>query len=195
MQNNCSSTVVVVGLGKIGLPLAVQYARQGRRVIGCDINPSVVAKVCAGQSHIHEEPGLATEVSTLVQKGVLTATVDTSEAVRQADVVVVIVPVVINNRHEVNFQGIDAATAAIGAGLQRGSLVIYETTLPVGTTAKRLGPLLEQNAQLIMGQDFYLAYSPERVSSGRIFHDLRNYPKVVGGIDNESRDAAIVFYR
>jgi nucleotide sugar dehydrogenase len=195
MQNNCSSTVAVVGLGKIGLPLAVQYARQGKRVIGCDINPSVVEKICAGQSHIHEEPGLTAEVSTLVQKGLLTATVDTIEAVRQAGVVVVIVPVVIDEMHEVDFRGIDAATIAIGGGLQRGSLVIYETTLPVGTTAKRFGPLLARYSILTPGQDFHLAYSPERVSSGRIFHDLRNYPKVVGGIDDESRDAAVAFYR
>src|SRR5260221_7114966 len=131
MQNKWSSTVAVVGLGKIGLPLAGQYARQGRRVIGCDINPAVVEKVNAGQSHVQEEPGLAADIATLVQKGLLTATVDTIEAVRQAGVVVVIVPVVIDEMHEVDFRGIDAATIAIGGGLQRGSLVIYETTLPV----------------------------------------------------------------
>lgn len=195
MHNNCSSTVAVIGLGKIGLPLAVQYARRGRRVIGCDINPSVVEKVNAGQSHVQEEPGLATEVSALVQKGLLSATVDTIEAVGQAGVVVVIVPVVIDEMHKVDFRGIDTATIAIGAGLQPGTLVIYETTLPVGTTAKRFGSLLARYSTLTPGQDFHLAYSPERVSSGRIFHDLRIYPKVVGGIDDESRDTAIAFYR
>ncbi len=195
MQRNFSSTIAVIGLGKIGLPLAVQYALRGKRVVGCDINPSIVEKVKGGQTHIYEEPGLATEVATLVQKGLLTATIDTTEAVRQASVVVVIVPVVIDEMHEVNFQGIDAATAAIGAGLQPGTLVIYETTLPVGTTATRFGPILAQSAQLIVGQDFYLAYSPERVSSGRIFHDLHAYPKVVGGVDTASTEAAVAFYQ
>src|SRR5438874_2013896 len=84
------STVAVVGMGKIGLPLAVQYARHGRRVIGCDINPGVVEKINAGQSHVQEEPELTTEVPRAVASGLLSATLNTSEGVRQADVVVVI---------------------------------------------------------------------------------------------------------
>ncbi len=127
-----SSTVAVVGLGKIGLPLAVEYARHGRRVIGCDINPQVVEMINAGQSHVHEEPELTIEVPYLVSRGLLSATPDTTEAVRQAEVVIVIVPVVVDAQHKVNFAAIDAATAAIGRALHPGTLVIYETTLPVG---------------------------------------------------------------
>jgi nucleotide sugar dehydrogenase len=196
-MQNCSanSTVAVVGLGKIGLPLAVQYARQGRRVIGCDSDPAVVETVNAGKSHVQEEPGLATEVARLVEMGVLSARVDTREAVRQAEVVVVIVPVAVDGRHEVNFQAIDAASRAVGAGLQPGTLVIYETTLPVGATAVRLREILERASHLRAGRDFHLAYSPERVSSGSIFRDLRIYPKVVGGIDEQSAAAAVAFYR
>lgn len=190
-----SRTVAVVGLGKIGLPLAVQYARHGRRVIGCDINPRVVEAVNAGQSHVQEEPELATEVARLVRCGLLTATLSTTEAVRQAGRVVVIVPVAIDAHYEVDFKAIDAATVAIGEGLQPGTLVIYETTLPVGTTSQRLRQLLERTSNLQAGQDFYLAYSPERVASGSIFHDLRIYPKVVGGIDKWSSDTAVAFYR
>lgn len=189
------STIAVVGLGKIGLPLAVQYARHGKRVIGCDINPRVVAMINAGQSHVHREPELATEVASLVDKGLLWATVNTTEAVRQAAVVVVIVPIDINAQHKVNFEAIDTATTAVGAGLQPGTLVIFETTLPVGTTAQRLRQILEQTADLKAGQDFLLAYSPERVSSGYIFRDLRIYPKVVGGIDEQSTNAAVAFYQ
>ncbi len=188
-------TVAVVGLGKIGLPLAVQFAQNGRRVIGCDINPQVVEMINAGQSHILEEPGLAMGIANAVYQGMLSATVDTTEAVRQAGVVVVIVPVVIDAHHEVDFVGIDTATSAIGAGLQPGTLVIYETTLPVGTTARRLRKVLEYNANLKAGRDFHLAYSPERVMSGSIFRDLRNYPKVVSGIDKESTAAVVAFYQ
>jgi nucleotide sugar dehydrogenase len=196
MQNwSANSTVAVVGLGKIGLPLAVQYARHGQRVIGCDSDPAVVATVNAGQSHVQEEPGLAPEVARLVEMGVLSATLHTSEAVRQAEVVVVIVPVAVDGRHEVNFQAIDAASRAVGAGLQAGALVIYETTLPVGTTAVRLREILERSSHLQAGRDFYLAYSPERVSCGSIFRDLAIYPKVVGGLDEQSRAAALAFYR
>jgi nucleotide sugar dehydrogenase len=125
----------------------------------------------------------------------LSATVHTTEAVRLADVVVVIVPVIVDARHEVSFEGIDAATKAIAAGLQPGTLVIYETTLPAGTTSSRLRNILESTSNLRAGQDFSLAYSPERVSSGSIFRDLRDYPKVVGGIDERSTAVAAAFYR
>lgn len=188
------SNVVVVGLGKIGLPLAVQYALYGRRVIGCDINPHVIEKINAGLSHIQEEPDLARGVSNAVQQRLLSATLNTTEAVRQGRVIVVIVPVSIDAENNVNFEAIDAATAAIGAGLQPGTLVIYETTLPVGTTARRFSRILENASNLKAGRDFGLAYSPERVKSGRIFRDLRTYPKVVGGIDKKSIDAAVAFY-
>lgn len=187
--------VAVVGLGKIGLPLAVQYAQHGRCVIGCDINRQVVEIINAGQSHVQEEPELADALPSLVQQGLLSTTVNTTEAVRQADIVVVIVPVVVDMESQANFAAIDAATTAIGAGLRPGTLVIYETTVPVGTTAGRFAHLLERASNLKAGQDFLLAYSPERVSSRSIFRDLRIYPKVVGGINKQSTAAAVAFYR
>lgn len=187
--------VAVVGLGKIGLPLAVQYARHGRRVMGCDVNLEVVDTVNRGHSHVREEPMLETAVSELVERGLLSATLDTSAAVREARVVVVIVPVLVNAHYEVDYTAIDAATTAIGVGLTPGTLVVYETTLPVGTTAGRLRGILERTSGLTAGQDFLLAYSPERVSSGTIFHDLETYPKIVGGIDAASTAAVSAFYR
>ncbi|HCI81569.1 MAG TPA: nucleotide sugar dehydrogenase [Ktedonobacter sp.] len=195
MHSNDTSTVAVVGLGKIGLPLAVQYALQGWHVIGCDINEQVVETVNAGRSHVHEEPELAYEVPHLVASGMLRATQDIAEAVRQAQVVVVIVPVIIDEQHKPNFTSIDIASSSIGANLQPDTLVLYETTLPVGTTSQRLRALLERASRLKAGKDFLLAYSPERVSSGHIFRDLRTYPKVIGGIDARSTVAAETFYR
>ncbi|WP_376794700.1 nucleotide sugar dehydrogenase [Thermogemmatispora sp.] len=189
------ATVAVVGLGKIGLPLAVQYARHGWQVIGCDVNPDVVEQINAGRSHVHEESGLEEAVARLVREGQLRATGDTAAAVRQARAVVVIVPVLIDEAHRANFAALDAATRAIGRGLQPETLVLYETTLPVGTTARRLAPLLEGESGLQAGADFWLAYSPERVSSGTIFRDLRLYPKVVGGINPLSTEMAVAFYR
>ena len=188
-------TIAVVGMGKIGLPLAVQYARSGHRVIGCDVNVQVVETINAGQSHIQEEPELSTEVPLLVSKGLLSATQDTIAAVRQAQVVIVIVPVFVDANCQADFTMIDAATKDVGTGLQSGTLVIYETTLPVGTTVRRLAPILEQTSHLLPGEDFLLAYSPERVSSGSIIHDLCSYPKVVGGINPSSTAAAEVFYQ
>jgi nucleotide sugar dehydrogenase len=190
-----SPTVAVVGLGKIGLPLAVQYTQHGLSVIGCDINADIVEMINGGQSPLQEEPGVACGISEAVARGLLSATVDTTEAVRQANVVVVIVPVLVDARHKVDFRAIDAATSAIGAGLQPGTLVIYETTLPVGTTSGRLRKQLELTSHLRAGLDFYLANSPERVFSGRILEDLRTYPKLVGGIDQKSTAAAAAFYQ
>jgi nucleotide sugar dehydrogenase len=192
---SASFTVAVVGLGKIGLPLAVQYALHGHHVIGCDINPRVVELLNAGKSHIQEEPGLAVEVAQLVECGLLSATVETTDAVHNAEVVVIIVPVVIDAQHEVSFDSIDAATREVGRGLQPGALVIYETTLPVGTTSVRFREMLEHTSNLQAGCGFYMAFSPERVSSGSIFRDLRIYPKIVGGINQQSTVAAVAFYR
>ncbi|HEY7349252.1 MAG TPA: nucleotide sugar dehydrogenase [Ktedonobacterales bacterium] len=190
-----SGTVAVVGLGKIGLPLAIQYIQHGRQVIGCDINPQVVEAINAGRCHVHEEPGLEDAVASAVAQGRLSATTDTASAARQAAVVVIIVPVIVNQGHAVDFRSIDIATQAVGSGLTSGTLVIYETTLPTGTTAGRLRTILEEQSGLKAGSDFLLAYSPERVSSGHISRDLATYPKVVGGVNEASRDAASAFYR
>jgi nucleotide sugar dehydrogenase len=189
-----SETVAVVGLGKIGLPLAVQYANHGRTVIGCDINPEIVTTINAGRSHVHEEPGIEDEIARLREAGRLSATTDTVAAVREAGVVVVIVPVMVDERHNVDYRAIVSASQSVGKGLQPGTLVIYETTLPVGTTRGLLRATLEEMSGLAAGRDFYLAYSPERVSSGVVFRDLATYPKVVGGLDYASADAAVAFY-
>jgi nucleotide sugar dehydrogenase len=167
--------VAVIGLGKIGLPLAAQFVHAGLRVIGCDINPEVVATVNAGHSHIKEEPALEERVRDGVASGYLTATTDTTAAVRESNVVVMIVPVIVDGNHQVDYTSIDAATSAVASGLQPGTLVIYETTLPVGTTRTRFAPALQQASGLAVGSDFWLAFSPERVYSGRIFRDLHQY--------------------
>jgi len=187
--------IAVVGLGKIGLPLAAQFASKGMRVVGCDVLPSVVDAINAGRSHVLEEPGLQEAVAAAVASGNLRATVDTSGAVAEADVIVVIVPLMLGRDGGIDFGNLDSATRAVAKGLRRDSLVIYETTLPVGTTRHRVAHLLEQASGLKAGPDFNLAFSPERLYSGRIFEDLRRYPKIVGGIDEASTKRAVAFYR
>jgi nucleotide sugar dehydrogenase len=194
-EEGTCGVVAVVGLGKIGLPLAVQYASRGWSVLGCDINPRVVDAINSGRTHLQEEAELETEVPLLVEQGLLSATLDTAAAVARADVVIVIVPVQIDPECQVRFEALDAATTAVGRGLRPGKVVVYETTLPVGTTEGRVRRLLEEESGLQAGRDFALAYSPERVSSGSIFLDLRVYPKVVGGLDARSLEAAVAFYR
>src|SRR3954447_26937145 len=186
--------VAVVGLGKIGLPLAAQFAGCGLRVVGCDIARDVVDTVNAGHSHVKEEPGLEEKVSRAVANGLLTATTDTAEGVRGSNVVVVIVPLMVDEERNIDYHAVDAATRAVAQGLQPNTLVIYETTLPVGTTRTRLGPMLEEGSGLSVGRDIHLAFSPERVYSGRIFSDLQQYPKIVGGVTPEAAEMAVGFY-
>lgn len=186
--------VVVVGLGKIGLPLAVQIATAGNTVIGCDVNPAVVEKVNQGIAPFLGEEGLPERLKAVVNDELLTATKETTLAVRTADAVVVVVPVFLNDQREADFSLIDSAVRDIALGLKKGALVSFETTLPVGTTRNRLTPMLEHYSGLTSGADFSVVFSPERVYSGRVFEDLRRYPKLIGGIDSSSTAAGIRFY-
>lgn len=187
--------IAVVGLGHIGLPLAVQYAGRGHDVVGCDTDERIVATVNAGRSPHDDEAALVERVPELVRAGHLRATADDAEGVRGADVVVVIVPVAVDAERQIDFGPIDAATREIARGLRPGALVIYETTLPVGTTRNRFGPALESGSGLTLDRDLFLAFSPERVLVGRVLLDLRRYPKIVGGVSLESTRRAVEFYR
>ena len=187
--------IAVVGLGHIGLPLAVQYAGRGHEVIGCDVAAWIVDAINRGESPHDDEPALAEQVPGLVRSGLLRATTDDAAGVREADVVVVIVPVVVDERREIDFGPIDAATRDVALGLQPGTTVIYETTLPVGTTRDRFGPMLEAGSGLRLDRDFHLAFSPERVLVGRVLLDLERYPKIVGGTSPEGTRRAVEFYR
>ena len=186
--------ICVFALGKIGLPLAVQYASRGHRVVGVDISPRVVDLVNAGEEPFPGEAGLAEGLKQAVADGLLTATLDGPAAVAEADAVVIVVPLVVDAQDVPDFGPLDAATSAVAAGLGAATLVSYETTLPVGTTRERFAPMLEAGSGLTVGRDFALVFSPERVSSGRIFADLRKYPKLVGGYDEASGERGAAFY-
>jgi nucleotide sugar dehydrogenase len=187
--------IAVVGLGHIGLPLAVQYAGRGHTVIGADINPRIVEAIGRGESPHDDEAALVERVPKLVASGNLRATTTTADAVRASEAVVVIVPVVVDAQREIDFGPIDAATRDIAAGLQPQTLVVYETTLPVGTTRDRFGPVLVAGSGLTLDRDLFLAFSPERVLVGRVFLDLQRYPKIVGGTSEESTRRATELYR
>lgn len=190
-----SHRVAVIGLGKIGLPLAAQIAGKGHTVIGSDLQQSVVDSVNAGKSHIAAEPGLAEAVAAAAMAGTLKAVTDTTAAVRATDVAIVIVPVVVDAAKRPDYELLDKALRAVGEGLRPGGLVIVETTLPVGATRGHAALVLEESSGLRAGEQFHLAFSPERLYSGRIFQDLARYPKIVGGIDDESTRLAVEFYR
>ncbi len=187
--------IAVVGLGHIGLPLAVQYAHRGHDVVGCDTAAWIVQAINRGESPHRDEQALIDRVPELVRAGRLRATTDDAEGVRGAEVVVVIVPVVVDDQRQIDFRPIDAATREIAKGLQPRTLVVYETTLPVGTTRDRFGPMLEKGSGLVIDRDFDLAFSPERVLVGRVLLDLERYPKIVGGTSEAATTRALEFYR
>src|SRR5690606_38082918 len=186
--------VCVVALGKIGLPLAVQFASKGHEVIGADVNKRVVDQVNEGVEPFPGEHRLGELLAESVAAGRLRATTDTTAAVRESEAVVVVVPLFVDAEGVPDFGWMDSATEAIAAGLQPGTLVSYETTLPVGTTRERWAPMLERGSGLMAGKDFHLVFSTERVLTGRVFADLRRYPKLVGGIDEASAEAGMRFY-
>ena len=193
-----AGVVAVVGAGKMGLPLAAQFASHGWKVIAVDIDESVVAAINEGRSHVDEEPGLGELVASAHADARLRATTDGAAAAREADVVVLIVPVMLDGDSRPDHGHMDAATDAIAPGIHPGSVVIYETTLPVGDTRDRYTPRLEAASSLRAEVDgdagFYVAFSPERLYSGAALRNLATYPKLVGGIGPLSRDRAAAFY-
>ena len=186
--------ITVVALGKIGLPLAVQFARKGHTVIGADINEMTVNQINDGIEPFPGEAHLAEYLFDVVKNHKLSATTDITEAVAQSDAVVVVVPLIVDQQGNPDFDQMDIATKSIGDGLKPGTLVSYETTLPVGTTRTRFAPALEKISGLKAGVDFHLVFSPERVFTGRVFADLRRYPKLVGGVNAASGERGVMFY-
>lgn len=187
--------VAVVALGKIGLPLAVQFAEAGHEVVGVDVNASVVETVNRGVEPFPGEAHLAEKLAELVPAGRLRATTDYAEAIPGAGAVVLVVPLFVDEASGApDFGWMDAATRSLAQHLTPGTLVSYETTLPVGTTRGRWKPMIEEVSGLVEGRDFHLVFSPERVLTGRVFADLRRYPKLVGGLSEAGTKAAIGFY-
>jgi nucleotide sugar dehydrogenase len=177
--------VAVVGLGKVGLPLAVQYASRGLDVAGCDVDAGRVACVNAGDCPIEGEEGLEDGLRAALASSRLRATVDTPAAVSECDAVVLIVPVGLTAANDADFTHLDAAAGAVARGIRPGTLVSVECTVPVGTTRTRVGAAL---------RGALLVARPERVSSGHVFRDLRTYPKIIGAVDDASWIAAEAFY-
>ena len=188
------SHVSVIGLGKIGLPIAVQFASKGFSVIGCDINDSTVGLINAGLPPFPGESFLDERLSLVVREGLLSASSSTSRTVGGCETVVIAVPLFVDGKGTPDFGWMDAATRDIAAGLKPGTLVSYETTLPVGTTRNRFAKMLEEGSGLKAGVDFNLVFSPERVLTGRVFADLSRYPKLVGGLTPACAEAGVRFY-
>ncbi len=196
-RSETTGTVAVIGMGKIGQSLAARYADAGWTVVGVDVAPVIVETLAMGHVPFDDEPGVAERIAAAHAEARFDATADHTSAASRSDVVIMIVPLMLTDDDRPDYRAIDAASEAVGRGLRPGTLVIYETTLPIGDTRRRFGPLLERASGLAVGDSksgFLLAYSPERVSSGRVLSDLASYPKLVGGVDRASTERATAFY-
>lgn len=185
-----TALVGVVGIGYVGLPLAVEKAKVGFKVVGFDRNPERVAKVNAGQSYIGDVK--ADELADAVTRGALTATTDFSR-LGECDVVVICVPTPLTRNRDPDISYIRAVGEQIGARLRPGQLVSLESTTYPGTTEEVLLPLLAASG-LEVGKDFFLAHSPERVDPGNARYTTRNTNKIVGGVTPACLEVAEAFY-
>ena len=186
--------VAVYGLGKMGLPLAAALAHASGNVTGVDIDEGVVDALTAGDCPVDHEPGLASLTSRLVADGSLDATTDGTRAAADASVHVLIVPTVVREDGSVELDALEAAVRTVGTGLDAGDLVLIESTVPPRTTEDVVVPTLAEESGLETGE-FGAAFCPERTSSGRALQDIRGaYPKVVGGVDTPSKEAATLVY-
>ena len=187
--------IAVVAMGKIGLPLAVQFAEMGHDVVGVDVQQGVVDTINAAVEPFPGEAHLQEKLSALVPAGRLRATTDYAEAIPGADAIVIVVPLFVDDATwQPDFGWMESATRSFSEHLSPGTLVSYETTLPVGTTRTRWKPMIEEVSGLTEGEDFHLVFSPERVLTGRVFEDLRKYPKLVGGLNPEGARRGVEFY-
>jgi len=182
--------VGVVGLGYVGLPLAVAFAEADVDVVGVDVSTRVVERLGRGESEIEDVPD--ERLAPLVRSGRLRATSDYGE-LADCDAIVICVPTPLANQREPDLSYIDSAARSLAGILRRGQLVVLESTTYPGTTRERLLPVLEESG-LAAGTDFHLAFSPERIDPGRTDHTIATTPKVVGGLTDACRERALELY-
>jgi UDP-N-acetyl-D-glucosamine dehydrogenase len=189
--NNHNAKVAVLGLGYVGLPLAVVFAEAGFNVIGIDPDGNKVKTICRGESHIQDVPG--DQVARLVASGKLDATTDFS-VLRGADAVSICVPTPLRKTGDPDLSFILSATDELAKYVHAGMVVVLESTTYPGTTREILLPKLAEEKGLIVGEDFFLAFSPERVDPGREDWTTLNTPKVIGGITQACSEVAAAWY-
>ncbi len=184
-------TVGVVGLGYVGLPLAVEKAKAGFKTIGFDVQAEKVAMVNSGKNYIGDV--VDSELSELVRSGVLSATADFS-FVRDVDFIAICVPTPLDAHQAPDISYVESSVKAISQYLQPGTMVVLESTTYPGTTEELIKPILEEGSKLKCGKDFYLGFSPERVDPGNLIYKTKNTPKVVGAIGEDAKEVISAVY-
>ena len=184
--------VGVIGLGYVGLPLAVEKAKAGYKTIGFDIQPHKVEMVNKGINYIGDV--VDAELSELVANGMLSATTDYS-FIKDVDFIAICVPTPLDAYQQPDISYVRNSAMEVAKYLKRGSMVVLESTTYPGTTEELLLPILEEGSRLKCGEDFYLAFSPERVDPGNLIYQTKNTPKVVGGVGRDATEVIAAMYR
>ena len=187
-----SITVGVVGLGYVGLPLAVEKAKAGFKTIGFDVQDEKVKLVNEGHNYIGDV--VDSDLKELVENKMLTATTDFS-FVKDVDFVAICVPTPLDAHQQPDISYVKSSTEAISKYLTRGTMVVLESTTYPGTTEELIKPILEEGSGLKCGEDFYLGFSPERVDPGNLIYKTKNTPKVVGAIGKDATEVIATMYR
>ncbi len=185
-------TVGVVGLGYVGLPLAVEKAKAGFRTIGFDVQEEKVELVNAGHNYIGDV--VDSDLKKLVEEERLTATTDFS-FVSGVDFIAICVPTPLDQHQQPDISYVKSSAEAISKYLTKETIVVLESTTYPGTTEELVKPILEKGSGLICGEDFYLGFSPERVDPGNLIYKTKNTPKVVGGIGKDATEVMAAMYR
>ena len=183
--------IAVIGAGYVGMPHAHTFAEAGKKVLLVDLVPELVEAINRGESHIPDVPSEL--LKPLVEDGRITATTEFAK-VADADAIVIAVPTPLSRQREPDVSYIEAAARDIAPHLHRGHLIVLESTTYPGTTREVLGPLLEEGSGLKAGEDFHLAFAPERVDPARTDYTTKTTPKVVGGVNDASTEAAAALY-
>jgi UDP-N-acetyl-D-mannosaminuronic acid dehydrogenase len=184
-----TAQITVVGLGHVGLPIAVVFANSGYQVVGVDNNSGIV-EALSGSHFSSKEPGIQELTRELVKIGRLEATTDVAKAVKSADVVIICVQTPLDRAAEPNLTYLESACTTVAKNLSRGKLVILESTVPPGTTRNFVVPILEKDSGLRCGEDFWLVHCPERIAPSRAIQELTENARIVGGFDAESANLA-----
>lgn len=185
-------TVGVVGLGYVGLPLAVEKAKAGFKTIGFDVQPEKVKMVNDGHNYIGDV--VNEDLKELVDNGQMRATSDFS-FVKDVDFIAICVPTPLDKHQEPDVSYVRSSTESIAEHLSKDTMVVLESTTYPGTTEEMIRPILEKGSGLTCGEDFYLGFSPERVDPGNLIYKTKNTPKVVGAIGKDATEVIAAMYR
>lgn len=187
-----SITVGVVGLGYVGLPLAVEKAKAGFKTIGFDVQSAKVDMVNRGENYIGDV--VNEDLKEIVESGMLSATTDFS-FIKDVDFVAICVPTPLDAHQQPDISYVKSSTEAISKYLKKNTMVVLESTTYPGTTEELIKPILEEGSGLKCGEDFYLGFSPERVDPGNLIYKTKNTPKVVGAIGKDATEVIAAMYR